>query len=85
MSHCSLGTAFKLKRVALMSDTPTFNHWLAAQRGVVPGSRRVWDAMEDVELRREVAQGLSWRDIALRHGRSVAAVKQRAQKVAGNA
>lgn len=68
-----------------MSETPTYGRWLAEQRGnKTPGSRRLWDPLEEAQLRREVAQGVPWRDIALRHGRSVGAVQLRARKVTGD-
>lgn len=61
-----------------MSEVPSFGRWLAQQRGAIPRMRVLWDAMEEARLAREVREGLDWKEIALRHGRSVRAVRQRA-------
>jgi hypothetical protein len=66
-----------------MTEAPTFGRWLAAQRGKRPGARVPWTAMEDAQLKRELAEDVPWKRIALHHGRSVGAVRQRARKVAG--
>lgn len=62
-----------------MGEAPTFGQWVAAHR---PQNQHMpWTPLEDEQLRRERERGLSVEVIAQRHGRSVAAVRQRISRV----
>lgn len=62
-----------------MGETPTFGQWLAARRP--QNHHMLWTPLEGEQLRLERERGLSVEAIAQRHGRSVAAVRQRISRV----
>ena len=64
-----------------MPESPTFGEWLEQRRGRYPNTHSLWTDAEDRQLADELATGLVWEKIAVRHGRTVKAVRLRAQKV----
>jgi hypothetical protein len=59
-------------------DRPTFAEWLRSRRATRPNQRRPWSEDEAWQLHKEIKDGLTWEQIAQRHGRSVAAVRRKA-------